>query len=102
MVTIGSLWLAIILSAVIVWIASALVWMVLPHHKSEFKGLPNEDAARGALTPQDLAPGQYDIPHLSSPKDVEKAEVRKKFEEGPDALAYGLLTAGVFGWLWPR
>ena len=186
MVTIGSLWLAIILSAVIVWIASALVWMVLPHHKSEFKGLPNEDAARGALTPQNLAPGQYDIPHVSSPKDVEKAEVRKKFEEGPacfitvvprgvpamgprvalsfvyylvigvmvayvasrtlapeadyvavfqltgtvawlaygtgiipdavwfgrpwsavvkhliDALAYGLLTGGVFGWLWPR
>ena len=83
MVTIGSLWLAIILSAVMVWIASALVWMVLPHHKSEFKGLPNEAAARGALTPQNLAPGQYTIPHLSSPKDVEKAEVRKKFEEGP-------------------
>ena len=83
MVTIGSLWLAIILSAVIVWIASALVWMALPHHKSEFKGLPNEEAARGALTPQNLAPGQYNIPHVSSMKDVEKAEVRKKFEEGP-------------------
>ncbi|MFQ6022809.1 MAG: hypothetical protein ACE5NW_08815 [Acidiferrobacterales bacterium] len=83
MVTLGSLWLAILLAAVVVWIASALIWMVLPHHKSDYKGLPDEEAARKALTPQDLAPGQYNIPHCASMEEMKKPEVQKKFEEGP-------------------
>ncbi len=185
MVTIASLWLAIVLSAVIVWLASFVVWAVLPYHKTDYKGLPDEEAARNALKPQDLAPGQYNIPNVASRSDLNKPEVKKKFEEGPvafmtvlpkgvpamgksmvlsfvfylvvsflvaylasrtlergaeylevfrmvgtatwlaygmgivqdaiwfgrpwsaiaknllDALIYGLLTAGVFGWLWP-
>ncbi len=64
MVTIASLWLSLLLATVLVWIASALVWMVLPHHKSDYRRLPDEDGARAALTP-DLAPGQYMIPHLT-------------------------------------
>ena len=83
MVTLGSLWLPIGLSAVLVWIASALIWTVLPHHKSDFKGLPDEATARGALTPQKLAPGQYDIPHLASRDEMNQPDGRKKFEEGP-------------------
>jgi hypothetical protein len=54
MVTIGALWLPILLSSIVVWVASALFWMVMPHHKSDFGKLPDEDAARQALTPQDL------------------------------------------------
>jgi hypothetical protein len=184
MVTIGSLWLAILVSGVIVWIGSFLIWVVLPHHKSEYKGLPDEDATFKSLG--DLPPGLYNLPHLKSLEEIKKPEIIKRFEEGPtgfltvvprgvpamgkkmvlsfiyyllvsvmvayvagrtleagthylavfrvagtvawlaygwaaipdaiwfgrpwiaiakqliDALAYGLLTAGVFGWLWPR
>ena len=78
MVTIASLWLAILLSAGIVWIASFLVWAVLPYHKSDYKGLPDEEAALKALTPQNLAPGQYNIPHVSSREEIKKPEVIKK------------------------
>ena len=59
MVTIGALWLPILLSAVAVWVASAIIWMVMPYHKSDFRKLPDEDAALRALTPQGLVPGQY-------------------------------------------
>ena len=86
MVTIGSLWLAIVLSAILVWIASALVWMVRPHHKSEFKGLPDEDSARKVLGPQNLTPGQYNIPHCKSWDDMKQPEARQRFEEGPVAF----------------
>lgn len=86
MVTIGSLWLAIVLSAVLVFVASALVWMVLPHHKADFKKLPDEDGAIAALRPQNLAPGQYNIPHAASQAELANPDVKAKFEAGPVAF----------------
>ena len=86
MIGIDSLWLAILLSAVAVWFASAAIWMVLPHHKTDYKGLPDEDAARQTLRPPNLAPGQYNIPHLASMKEMREPESRQKFEEGPVAF----------------
>jgi hypothetical protein len=83
MITIISLWLPILLSAIVVWIASAIVWMALPHHKSDYRGLPDEEAARTAMKTQDLPPGQYDIPHLPSRSSLKQPEYQKKFEEGP-------------------
>lgn len=81
MVTIASLWLSLLLATVLVWIASALVWMVLPHHKSDYRRVPDEDGARAALTP-DLAPGQYMIPHLTEWDPAKDPEGAKKFAEG--------------------
>ncbi len=83
MVTITSLWLAILMSAIFVWIASFIVWSVLPHHKSDFKGLPNEEAAMKALRSQKLTPGQYSIPHLKTKDALRKPGIIKKFHEGP-------------------
>ena len=98
MVSIGALWLPILLSAGAVWAASAIIWMVMPHHKSEYGKFPDEDAARQALAPQNLAPGLYDIPHIAAPSDLEDAEVVRKFEEGPvgffTAVPTGVPTMG--------
>jgi hypothetical protein len=81
MVTIGSLWLPILLSAVLVWIASALVWMVLPHHKNEFRGVSDEEALRRALG--GLAPGWYRFPYAATREAWKSPEHRRKLEEGP-------------------
>ena len=43
MVSLTSLWLPIVLSAVIVFFASAIMHMVLNYHKSDYKKLANED-----------------------------------------------------------
>jgi hypothetical protein len=94
MVTIASLWLAILVASVIVWIASALIWTVLPHHKSDYKGLPDEDAARQALAPQDLKPGMYFIPHIKSQADMKNPEIVKKYNEGP-VTYFAVLPKGV-------
>ena len=83
MVTIGALWLPILLSSIAVWMASALFWMVSPHHKSDYVRFPDEEGVRRALAAQRLAPGQYSIPYSVSAKDLEDPEMVSKFEEGP-------------------
>lgn len=79
--TILELWLPIVASAALVWIASAIIWVAMPWHKSDFSKVADEDAARAAL--KGLAPGQYMLPYCVDPKDMEKGEVSRKFEEGP-------------------
>lgn len=86
MVTLSSLWIAILLSAVVVWIASAVVWMVLPHHKSDFEALPDEEAARATLGAQGLAPGIYNVPHLDSMQQMKLPDAQRRFQEGPVAF----------------
>jgi hypothetical protein len=182
----SSLWMPIVVSAVIVHFASFLAWMVLPHHRSDFRRLPDEDATLDALKKQGVTSGQYSFPHCANPKEMKTPEFQRKMKELPsgmltifprgganmgksialhlvhclvigvfvayitnhtvaagsdylavfrvagtvaflawagglpvqanwfgrpwssvikdviDGLAYALLTAGVFGWLWPR
>lgn len=88
-----SLWLPIVLSAVIVFVAAALMWMVAPHHKNEWKGLSNEEAARAAL--KGLAPGQYVIPWCP-PERMKDPDVIKKRQEGPTAWLT-VVPSGVMG-----
>lgn len=83
MVSLSSLWLPIVVSAVIVHFASFLAWMVLPHHRSDFKKLPNEDEAMAALRKQGLSAGQYNFPHCASSKDMKDPAWLAKMKEGP-------------------
>lgn len=183
MVTLGALWLPILLSAVVIFFVSFLVWNVLPWHQKDWLGLPNEEAVRQVF--KGTPAGQYHVPHPVSPKQMKDPDFQRKCAEGPivmmtvrpkgmpslgkclaiwfvylvllnivaayvagrmlpagteylevfrlvgtvtwlaygaalvqqsvwfgqpwraafwqqfDALMYGLLTAGVFGWLWP-
>lgn len=58
--------------------------MALPHHKKDWKGLPNEDAARNAL--KGAAPGLYMIPFAHGPDAMKDPVVQKKLQEGPLAF----------------
>lgn len=184
MVPLASLWLPILVSAVLVYIASSIVWMFLPHHKKDWSQLPGEAGLLEAMRRAGVARGQYRFP-FCDPKD-KSPETVKKMADGPrgtmivwppgpmsmgkqlgtwfvyllfismsvaylsglvlpagvpyrtvfrvagtaailsyaaalipnaiwwgkswsstlkevvDGVVYGLLTAGVFGWLWPR
>ena len=84
MITIPELWLPILAAAVLVWIASAVVWMVLPHHKSEYRALPDEAAAGAAL--KGAAPGLYNLPHVEDYGRLKDPETRRRFDEGPLAF----------------
>ncbi len=183
MVALSALWLAILLSAVIVFVASSIMHMLLPYHRSDYHQLPEEDKVRAAL--RGLPQGLYIFP-FTNHKDMKSPAMVEKYKEGPvgmmsvapngppamprflgqwfaycllisfftayltghtvpsgvnylavfrvagtaafmaygfgsisnaiwkgqpwamtikevfDGLVYGLLTAGTFGWLWPR
>ncbi len=185
MVALPALWLAILLSAVIVFIASSIMHMLLPYHRSDYRPLPEEDKVTAVLRAVGVSRGLYIFPFCTH-QNMKSPEVAEKFKQGPvgmmtvrdsgppvmgkflglwfgfclviefvvayltgrtvapgthylavfrvaataaflgyglgnlsngiwkgqpwsmtikevvDGLVYGLLTGGVFGWLWPR
>jgi hypothetical protein len=78
-----TLWLPIVLSAVIVFIVSALIHMVLGYHKSDFKKLPDENGVMDALRKFNLAPGDYLFPFCGSNKEMKSPEFAEKIKKGP-------------------
>jgi hypothetical protein len=88
MVAIPALWLPIVLSAVVVFIASSLIHMVLTYHRSDYKKVPNEDRALAALRAEGLTPGVYIFPHAPSAKEMGSPEMMEKYKRGP----VGMLT----------
>ena len=86
MVSLSSLWLPIVVSAIIVHFASFLAWMVLPHHRSDWKKLPDEDGTIAALKKQGIGRGQYSFPHCAGPQDMKTPEWQKKMKEGPSGM----------------
>jgi hypothetical protein len=85
MVSLTQLWIPILLSAVLVFVVSSLIHMVLKWHASDYNALANEGEVRAAIRKGTPAPGQYVLPHCSDHKDMAKPDMVAKFEEGPVA-----------------
>jgi hypothetical protein len=80
----GSLWLPVLVSAAAVWIASAIVWMALPHHKKDFARVSDENLATDSLRKLGLLPGQYLLPFFPDmQKNMKDPAVVKRLEDGP-------------------
>ena len=89
------LWLPILLSGVAVFIVSAIVWMALPHHKNEWKGLANEDAVMAAL--RGTAAGGYVFPYASSMDAMKDPAYVAKRQAGPAGFVTMLPSGGGLG-----
>lgn len=76
-----SFWMPILCSAVAVFIASWATWMLLPHHRTDYKRLEGEDGVMAAIRGAISGPGQYAFPYVD-PKDMKNKETIAKFEEG--------------------
>ena len=81
-----ALWLPILLSAVIVFVASSLIHMVSPWHKNDYPRMQNEDKVMDALRPLALPPGDYLIPRPATRQDMRTPEFADKMKKGPVAL----------------
>ena len=86
MVALSALWLPILLSAVFCWIAGAVLWMVLPHHRSDWSALPDEDAVMAALREQGATPGMYHMPHMTTPDAQKDPAWQEKMKQGPSGF----------------
>ncbi len=85
-VPVMSLWLPILLSAVIVFVASSIIHMVLPYHRNDFRKLPNEDGVMDALRKLGVPPADYCFPKPDSMKAMKDPAFREKWSKGPDGL----------------
>jgi hypothetical protein len=186
MTGLASLWLPIVVAAIIVFVVSFVIHTVLPWHQGDYRAVPNQDRVMEALRPFAIPPGDYMLPCPASAAERRAPEFVEKLKRGPvmfvtvlpngpaamgkslvqwflyclvvgvfagyvagralppgtpylqvfrfagtvafvgyalalwplsiwyrrawtttlkatvDGLVYGLLTAGTFGWLWPR
>jgi len=101
-VSLISLWLPILVSAVVVFLASAAIWNFLRYHDSDWRKLPDEESARAAL--KGAAPGHYSVPYAESSAGRNNPEWQDKYRQGPAAmltvLPHGSLAMGKQLTLW--
>ena len=91
MVHLASLWLPIVVSAVIVFLASWIIHMFLPMHRSDFAKLPQEEVVLDALRSSNVATGQYLAPYANTPAQMKQPDYVEKRKRGP-ALFLTLAT----------
>jgi hypothetical protein len=83
MVPLTSLWLPILLSTLVVFVASYVIHMVLPYHKSDYRRLPDEERATDVLRSAGVTPGPaYYFPYFAF-KEIRSAHVIEKLKRGP-------------------
>ncbi|MFO0832914.1 MAG: hypothetical protein U0637_13865 [Phycisphaerales bacterium] len=86
MQTLSQFWLPILASAGLCWIASALLWMVLPVHKNDFKNPGDkENTILDFVRTLGLAPGMYWVPYCDHGADRKNPEKIAKMKTGPFA-----------------
>lgn len=82
-IPITTLWLPILVSAVLVFFASYLLNAVLSYHRNDFRAVPAEERIMDALRPFDLPPGDYVIPYVGHASNLKSEAVQQKIAKGP-------------------
>jgi len=104
MVPWSALLLPALVSAVLVFIASSLIHMVIRWHRSEYKTFPNEDEVRAAVGRSAPVPGKYVVPFCDDGKEMATPEMQRKYTEGPNVVMYvrenGVVQLGPFLGKW--
>ncbi len=83
MTALSAVWLPILVSAALVFVASSAIHMASPWHKSDYPRLQNEDRVREALRPLALPPGDFMVPRPASRRDLASPEFAEKMRSGP-------------------
>jgi len=100
----GSLWIPVVVSAVVVFAGSSILHMVLKYHRADYKSLPGEEAVRESLGKGSPAPGVYVTPYCTDMSQMKDPAFLAKYEKGPVAmitvLANGAPAMGRLLGLW--
>src|SRR6266566_2252462 len=92
MVPLTALWLPIVLAAIIVFVASSIMHMLLPYHRSDYQKLPDEDKLLPTLRAAGLKRGLYVFP-FCTPKEMKSTAAIEKYNQGP----VGMMTIAPSG-----
>jgi len=96
MISIVALWLPILVSAVLVFVASSVIHMALGYHRNDFHPVANEDAVLEGLGRAQLSPGDYVVPYAASMEAMKSDDYRQKVERGPVAFMTVMDKSRVF------
>lgn len=81
------LWMPIVVSAVLCFVASSIIWMATPLHKHDYKNPGDkEDLILAGLRSWSLAPGLYFVPFMQCNKNLDAAAKKvaeEKMKAGP-------------------
>ena len=96
----GSLWLPVVVSAVAVWLVSALLHMALKYHRVDYKQITDEEAVGAALRKAAPGPGLYAIPYCIDGSQMKDPAMQERYRTGPVGLI-ALMKNGppAMGWL---
>ena len=83
MVSPTALWVPILVSSIIVFLASWVLHMLIPMHRKDFTKLPGEERIAAAIRAEKVPPGNYMMPHCEKPKDLGTPQMMEKFKQGP-------------------
>jgi hypothetical protein len=86
MISLLSLWLPILLAAVIVFIASSIIHMTPLWHRNDFPRMPREEEVLGALRPFAIPPGDYFLPRPGGREEMRSPGFQEKLAKGPVAV----------------
>ena len=83
MIGLTELWLPILLSTIVVFMASSILHAVLSYHDSDYQGMPGEEKVLEAMRAAGVQPGNYYFPHPGSRAAKSSPEYIKRCEQGP-------------------
>jgi hypothetical protein len=96
MVAASALIAPVLLSSVIVWVASSVIHMLLPWHKGDYPKVPDEPRFRSAVGPLAIPPGDYLVPRCDSMAEMKSPEFKAKMTEGP-VIMMTVMPNGMMG-----
>ena len=83
MVPLGSLWLPIVVSAVLVFVASSVIHMVLGYHRTDMRPVPDEEGTQEALRRLGIGPGDFAVPCPTPSQDIKSPAFVERMAKGP-------------------
>src|SRR5689334_8984989 len=86
MTGIVSLWLPILVSAVVIFLVSSVIHMMMPWHKNDYARVPDEDTARAAIGPLAIPPGDYMMPRPLERGEMKSEAFMNKVHQGPNIV----------------
>ncbi len=95
MVSLLTLAVPIVVAAVLVFVASSVLHMVLNYHKADFSPLPKEDEVLETFRRLNVAHGDYVAPYCDSPQSMKEPAYLEKMKRGP-GLVVTVWPTGTF------
>ncbi|HEX9565906.1 MAG TPA: hypothetical protein VF981_18145 [Gemmatimonadaceae bacterium] len=78
-----SLWLPMLVSAVVVFVLSSAIHMLPLWHRTDYPSVPDEGKVMDALRPMALPPGDYMVPRPKDQVELKSPEFAEKVKRGP-------------------